>query len=872
MKFRDSISLIVVVCLLSALALAQSLGDVARDDKANKADAPHAKKVYTNEDIEGAAQQRETAEIRLVQENSEQQQDSTKAKQQDTTTPAPAVNVANSTPTSASNPSATQARPNADAAPPSAGRRGVLLPGARKNAKKTTPKKLSTPEPVSAPKNARQEQHNPKDAVPSEPAPATAKATPAPQPAETKPIETKASANTKAAETTPAEEAKDAAATPSPASQPAASAANPPIPLTTPEDNDVTLQQPPIANSTPFPQPHSPQKDVDDERDPMLPPPLSGNATFTAGFYEADTKNGHTTHEASPAASALFDINGYLHHPDFLKFNFKPQTSVGKQSSEAVFPDGQGIAASATFLGGSVAPLTVSYSKLDRKIVTFGPLDRLAGLDAKTNQDALTVNWRVRLRRLPELTMNFSRFNDGYEPLENLAPKTDNHARLFTLGAQQKIAGWNLQSDLHVEDANQKLINLFDPTQAPYDYGRKDRDIRASADRDFDHKFLVNVNGGASDGKSQINDVPYDQSFRYVSGSGILRPSDRFSLAFRAGLTTNVVGFALANTLNPNGTTTTQSQPITLLPNQAHVTMQNYGTQATYSLTNDLHLDGDVSHESSSTPTINSLVAPDSSLNSLQAGIGYSHHFSWFKFQSRYAANGGNFEYGTTGTSRSLGHRANVDVTFGSLRSVELTVSGQGSLQDMNGPTTMHDQTWGGSVSASRMFGGSKLELSANIDKNAYRYALANYNTFGKGGGITLTNSLVDFSAMYQLRDGLTVQADPRLQFLTATQLISLEGAFPSALIVPTTSSFTTATVSVHPAARLTARATWMSSRQAVAVSSHNRYNQWEASAGYQFRSLNLDFGYIHHDQDFGVDFFRRNRVYFRIVRQFRMF
>jgi hypothetical protein len=69
-------------------------------------------------------------------------------------------------------------------------------------------------------------------------------------------------------------------------------------------------------------------------------------------------------------------------------------------------------------------------------------------------------------------------------------------------------------------------------------------------------------------------------------------------------------------------------------------------------------------------------VSPNSSLNSLQAGLGYSHNFSWVRFQSRYAANGGTFDYGTNGTSRSLGHRANVDVTFGSVRSVELTLSG----------------------------------------------------------------------------------------------------------------------------------------------------------------------------------------------------
>jgi hypothetical protein len=214
-----------------------------------------------------------------------------------------------------------------------------------------------------------------------------------------------------------------------------------PPPLPAPPATQPTIPAPPaLEQATGHPTQLTPlhkKRETDEERDPTLPPPLIVDATLTAGFYEADTKNGHASRESSPVGSVNFDINGYLHRPDFLKFNFKPQGSVGRQSSEAVFPDGRGLAVSSTFLGGSAAPVTVSYSKLDRHLVTFGPLDRLAGLDANTSQDVLNLNWRIRLRRLPELTMNFSRFNDSYEPLQDLAPKTDNHARLFTLGARR---------------------------------------------------------------------------------------------------------------------------------------------------------------------------------------------------------------------------------------------------------------------------------------------------------------------------------------------------------------------------------------------------------------------------------------------------
>ena len=611
------------------------------------------------------------------------------------------------------------------------------------------------------------------------------------------------------------------------------------------------------------------------ERDPALGPPLTVSGTLTAGYYSANTRNGHVAEDASPLGSVRLNASGYYHSPDFLKFDFKPQASLGRQSSETVFPDGQGFTADATFLSRSIAPVTFSYTKVNRKISTFGPLDQLAGLDADTSQNSLSVDWRIHPKRMPELDLNFSKYSDSYEPLENIAPRTENRAKLFSAALQHSLAKWKLQTRYRKENSNQDLINIFDPTQAPFNYQRDDSELQGSASRDFGTQAGVTFVGGVTKANSQIGATPYDQSFKFVTGSTHFRPTEKLTVVFRAGLTDNLVGATLQQTIAPNQTSTPQipGQSLLLLPTEAHLTLQSYSGHAQYEVTKDLRLDGDVSRDSTSSPAGNTLVTPNSSLNSVQAGVGYAHHFSFWQFQSHYGVNKGLFDYGTIGSSNSFGHNANLSVTVGSLKRLELTGAVQGNLQNVHGATDVHDQSWDASLTASReLLRNAKLQVMYDRGRNLYRYSATHYESSGQGLGVSLMTPRFEFNVTHHIRDGLTFQADPRLQFLTPEQVLALGGAFPGVLLVPSSANWSNASFGFHPAERLSARFTFMQNRQSLNSNIHNNYTEWEASAGYQFRSLQFDFGYIHHDQDFGVDFFRRSRMYFRVVRDFKLF
>ncbi|MFB3814939.1 MAG: hypothetical protein ACE14L_12600 [Terriglobales bacterium] len=616
--------------------------------------------------------------------------------------------------------------------------------------------------------------------------------------------------------------------------------------------------------------------DADEERDPTLPPPLSLSGTLIGGYYQAETLNGHISSQGSAVGSLKLDASGYYHSPAFLKFSIKPQTSLGRQSSESVFPDGQGVAATTTFLGGSFMPFTVSYTRLDRKIVTFGPLDRLAGLDANTSQNALTLDWRIHQRNLPALDLSYSRYNDANEPLQDLAPKTDNEARLFSATLSDSLAGWKWQSRYRQERSQQDLTNIFDPTQAPYNYSRLDRMVDASATRDFAQRLSLDFQGGYTKADSRIGGTPYDQSFHYVNGASTFRPTEKLTLGFRAGYTSNLVGAVLQQTVassGPGGATNPAAQSLLTVPSKARLTLQTYDGRVQYALTNDLRFDGEVRRETTHTPSGSGLVAANSTLDSAQTGVSYSHQFRLWQFRSQYSVNGGRFDYGLTGISRSFGQRANLSFTFGSPDWIEFTAGLQGSMQDLRGATNLRDRSWGGTLTAARNFFQSwQVRATYNRERNDYSYTLTEYDSSGQGGAFSVIGPLLEFNVTHQMRDGLTFQADPRLQFLSSTDAAALSGAFPGVLVAPTSAKWTHASLSFHPASRLKARAAWLRNRQSLNGALTNNYREWEISAGYQFRNLTMDVGYILHRQDFGADFFRRNRFFFRIAREFRVF
>ncbi|MBZ5630721.1 MAG: hypothetical protein LAO06_17840 [Acidobacteriia bacterium] len=196
-----------------------------------------------------------------------------------------------------------------------------------------------------------------------------------------------------------------------------------------------------------------------------------------------------------------------------------------------------------------------------------------------------------------------------------------------------------------------------------------------------------------------------------------------------------------------------------------------------------------------------------------------------------------------------------------------------GSLQNVTGSTYVHDRSAGANVALSRSFGERwRLRASYDRDRDQYRLSSAQYSSVSNGISVAVVHPLAELTASRNIRDGLTFQADPRLQFVPPDQGGLLLGAFPGTLVVPTSANWSSVALSFHPVPKFTGRVGWLNSRQQLQGAVSNYYTEWEVSAGYKFRSITVDAGYVAHDQNFAVDMFKRNRFFFRVVREFTVF
>lgn len=265
--------------------------------------------------------------------------------------------------------------------------------------------------------------------------------------------------------------------------------------------------------------------------------------------------------------------------------------------------------------------------------------------------------------------------------------------------------------------------------------------------------------------------------------------------------------------------------------------------------------------------------SPDTRLLSLSGGLNYSHHFHWMQVQARYAQAVGRFAYGDVSNSRWTGREGNASITVGRPEKIELTLSGQGNRQKTTGDVIMDNSDYGGGVSVTRsMLYGWNLRATYNLDKNAFDTLSSRFDSTIQSWSAGFSHRRIDLAFTRSVRQGLTFQPDLRLGLASLAEARALTAAFPSIVAIPSSFYWTGATASITPLKRLTARLSWGRNQQFLLGGTQNHYFQWEGTIGYQFRLLNFDFGYINHEQDFGLSRFARNRIFFRVVRDFQVF
>lgn len=602
-----------------------------------------------------------------------------------------------------------------------------------------------------------------------------------------------------------------------------------------------------------------------------LPPVLTTNGTLTAGYYEVERENGLRLYEHGPVASVKLDSSGYLLHPRIFNFNLKPQFSFGRQSSEAIFPDGKGGSATATLLSGQPFPLTVSYAYLDRQIITFAPVDRLAGLEAESTQSTFNANWHLRMPHLPQLTADYSHYSDDYSPSEPLVSSFKNRGEVLAAGLEYSLDGFHLLGDARKQQADEDLLNTFDPSQQPYLYRRDAREARGSLDRSFGKWSHMLVSGGRVESRNSVGDRPFDLDYDFAHGTFQLQPSQRVSVTFQTGFNSNLLQYEVQQLLGSAGSGLGSADGGLLLSNASKVNVISGSAQVRVGIAKYLRSDTTLTENQTQTREPTAAITPDSRLQNIESGLFFSRTFGHMQSQAYYSANAGRFEYAGD-ASHTQGHHGYGSVIVGSLNRMEVTISGQGYTQKTQDFFRLDSNFWGTGLEIAHGFSNDlRIRLGGTYEQNAFTSAGAvNFDAHGRGATLLLSHPLFNLSANYHRRNGLTLQ--PLLSTIPiGVSKISISN-LPGILAVPSLYDRWSSAVSVHPLRNLTAGFLFSDNRQDLSGQLSNAYREWEGTVAYDFRQLTIDFGYTNHDQEFGLDHFRRNRFYFRLIRQFHLF
>ena len=601
-------------------------------------------------------------------------------------------------------------------------------------------------------------------------------------------------------------------------------------------------------------------------------PPLSLSGTIDTGYYGTSLRNGTNTELKNPVAALKLDLNGYWHHPKFLTFSVRPQFSAGRQSSETVFPSGDGVSLTSTFLGGRAFPLTVSYTRLDRKLTTFGTTNRLAGLESDTAERNLNVNWNLNFPGLPQARLEFSKYANQYEPLQPLTSSSQNRARLFGVNVSDRRWGWDFDSRLHFEKSSNDLFNLFDPSQPPYLMRRNQKELRTTASHDFSRSVQLSLSGGKNVSDTSIQSTPFNQDYTYGTAVLSYSVSSRLSGTTRAGVTSNLLGYRMEQVLGGATGPSFGEGGLELIPLTTRLGLWNLTSQLNYALTKDLQLNGQFSFDSTSRPKGNGVAAPESQQATGQLGASYSHAFRRWQLGTRYAANLGRLEYAGL-PSRSRGQQAQITASTGSVEHLELSGSAWASTQNVLDGISLHSRSGGAQLAAGRRLSQTwLLHGTYTYEQSAFDTLQSQYESSSHGLNLGVRSRWFDISGGRLGQSGLSFQPGFLGGLSSAEQAIVLGSGIPALLVVPSGMGFNHAALSFFPWRRFMARGTWTRNRQLIMGRPSNNVDHFIMEVSYQFRLLKLSAGHTQYSQSFGLGAYGRSLTYFLVSRDFRLF
>lgn len=574
-----------------------------------------------------------------------------------------------------------------------------------------------------------------------------------------------------------------------------------------------------------------------------------------------------------------FDLQtaGYFSHPDFLSFDVKPILTSGPQATEAGFIGGNGVSATAIFLRRRAFPAKVFYNNLRREDVFYGGLSQVSGYRSVNHDLNYGANWDLRRARWPQVSLDWRRANLTSQPDISFLPEHKTRSSQAGATFTDRRLGWELlgsaRRDRIMTDFSFPSSGTFSQAQM----AQSNLQMEISGQRPVWKTGSLSLSGGDYKIRSSSGGVQFDQDLRVMSAGLRTDGKRRLRGGLRANYTSGVLGRTIRDSLASfSSSGGSLLPPATVL---GGLVSQNYSN---LSVSADVRYDVWPGVESYVTANEGKVWSPSANIALQQfdylaatAGLRFDRKVSaWAQVSGDVHTTKGRTIYQNAEPGRMQGTGYSVRLQSGKSDRLEAVVSYNEERQSVE-QTVLASTRWNnrwGDLNLTRKVPrwGLSFAAGAGLQDSAFETFNAEFGGKGYSANGNIQHRLGQASYSRYNSSGNTLTT-----LLTAAGGSGSGGILLPGLFLPsldTKQRGQTLTARFTPVRRLEASVLYTHVYQEMNLAPLNEFRQILVTVTYRFRQLQFEAGYAKWEQSlFGTPGLLRDRLYFRVVRPFRV-
>lgn len=600
-------------------------------------------------------------------------------------------------------------------------------------------------------------------------------------------------------------------------------------------------------------------------------PPASGQERHLTGeiFTGYSGVNLNSFNTDSLYAGFRANLTGYWKHPNVLTYQVQPNVATGFQYAGPLLgPQGRGVSASTTFLGGTRFPLTAYYSRQTiptPQIFTDAAGETVPGLSR--GQQFFGLDWNVNFNRLPTFEVHYQRASSSLEYPEEFGGDTESHDRELRLGSQYEIRGWRLGGAFSKTRSEARNLLLLDDEGRPELDVLAERDLSFSASRPLPKRSLLVLDVGRR--RTEIDFANRGSFASYTRGSGSFtsQPTDRLSVNLNTSYLSNFADYSRQQILQPGGGPNLPPGTTLLAIDSA---LLNYGGGAQYRISKGLSVHG-------SYYATNFLSGFDTSTGVSGDGYSAGAGLSLYRPLLGGQLNAG-YNYTHSVTNNLVDYTSNQQaISAGYSRRLPwgLQFSSFGTFTDndihRNYADSIRNYSFHAEVSR---HAASGWDFRGRVDFRRQSHFYPVRNKFNHSAfQFVMSSKKLQILLGQRLDRGLAFRFGTGFNpFPNTPDPATLEGLPP---LVETAGNGTNVAVTYRPTRRLLVRGGWLRGSRSINGGDAVSQRAMDVHAEYAFRQIRLAAGYARSWNQLmrsGTNDFHTRILYFELKRDFRIF